>query len=1049
MTRVRSSLAVVRWLVAAVVVAGLLLGVGPAAHADRAGKARTSSKDIGALQSKLLEYQQKGKYYPALRAAKKILAHHEKARGKKHPDTVRALQDVGRMYWIVGNYVRAIRIGQRALRLLEQTKGPEHMETLSARDALAAVYWAKQDFARADGMYKKSMAVYARVHGEGSRMHQMSRTRYAAFLQSSHRYSDAEAIFLGLRDAMAADKTGKRDSELAGIWMQLAHLHGTQGDNGRAIAAMERALGLYEKMMGKRVLAERMSPTMLHAAQMYQRWGDQKRADKLLDDVEDGLRADVAAKERSGEHWQLRSALQNLATLHVRRAQWKDAEKLYARLLAMDEKQWGKGNMASTHFLYQLAEVQREQGKHKAAARLLSRYLRSFDKNSSGWAKIAPAMQLAQIYREQGDFQRAYKHSKKIYAEARKMFGDTHPTVQFFNEQIALLDMVRGKGKRALKVLARSYEREAARIALILAAGTEKDNRTYLSQRSYQMHLAIALHDRYLPKNKDAAELALGTVLVRKGRLLDAAAGSVATLRKKMNKGDRELLDELAAVRAQLSKLVLAGPDATGEGEYARELARLESEVRTLERKVRKRSAAFRAQAQLVDVRAVQKAIPRDAVLIEIVAYHPFDPRARSLVIKNRTRYGAYVLGRKGAPQWTDLGPAPRIDDAVNKLREALASPDSDDVVARSKALHRLVIKPLAGMSDRRVKHLLVAPDGALNLVPFAALADDRGQYLIRRYGVTYLTSGRDLLRLAIQSRAKQGTVIIADPEFDKEIADPAKDGDEAGKAGSDEAGKAGSDKADDPAADPGDARTRGRRSRDLRSTKWERLPGTAGEARAIAREFRRARMLRGDKATEQALKGIRAPRILHLATHGFFLPPQRAGDDADDAAFAPPGMAGGAGAGANPAGQGAGPENPLLRSGLVLAGANRLASGSEDGVLTALEASGLDLWGTELVVLSACETGVGTVSQGEGVYGLRRALTIAGAESLVMSLWQVDDEATKDLMTSYYKRLKAGKGRSDALRLAQLRLLESSEHDHPYYWAAFIPAGAWAPLSR
>ena len=103
----------------------------------------------------------------------------------------------------------------------------------------------------------------------------------------------------------------------------------------------------------------------------------------------------------------------------------------------------------------------------------------------------------------------------------------------------------------------------------------------------------------------------------------------------------------------------------------------------------------------------------------------------------------------------------------------------------------------------------------------------------------------------------------------------------------------------------------------------------------------------------------------------------------------------------------------------------------------------------SQLVVLSACETGVGTVSQGEGVYGLRRALTIAGAESLVMSLWQVDDEATRSLMTSYYKRLQSGSGRTDALRLAQLRMLESSEHSHPYYWAGFIPAGAWSPLGK
>jgi CHAT domain-containing protein len=115
--------------------------------------------------------------------------------------------------------------------------------------------------------------------------------------------------------------------------------------------------------------------------------------------------------------------------------------------------------------------------------------------------------------------------------------------------------------------------------------------------------------------------------------------------------------------------------------------------------------------------------------------------------------------------------------------------------------------------------------------------------------------------------------------------------------------------------------------------------------------------------------------------------------------------------------------------------------------VLTALEASGLDLWGTKLVVLSACETGVGKISNGDGVYGLRRSLVIAGAESLVMSLWQVDDFATKDLMAGFYKRLAAGKPRSAALRDTQLELLAQPKYAHPFYWASFLPAGATTPI--
>lgn len=208
------------------------------------------------------------------------------------------------------------------------------------------------------------------------------------------------------------------------------------------------------------------------------------------------------------------------------------------------------------------------------------------------------------------------------------------------------------------------------------------------------------------------------------------------------------------------------------------------------------------------------------------------------------------------------------------------------------------------------------------------------------------------------------------------------------------------------------------------------------------------------------------APSILHIATHGFFLPDQQR----DEAAEA---NARGLALGNAPAA--ARGENPLLRSGLALAGANErggTAATGEDGVLTAYEAAGLDLWGTRLVVLSACETGVGEVQNGDGVYGLRRALVLAGSETQVMSLWQVSDDATRDVMIAYYRLLQDGAGRGDALRQVQLAMLAGGRRagdaqnqrgldvrpggrhaggnwSHPFYWAAFIGSGAWHGMSE
>jgi CHAT domain-containing protein len=219
----------------------------------------------------------------------------------------------------------------------------------------------------------------------------------------------------------------------------------------------------------------------------------------------------------------------------------------------------------------------------------------------------------------------------------------------------------------------------------------------------------------------------------------------------------------------------------------------------------------------------------------------------------------------------------------------------------------------------------------------------------------------------------------------------------------------------------------------------------TASEALAIKKIVPESRVLLKKEATEAALKSVRSPLFLHIATHGFFLgdvgvtaPGSRSFRALGTAAAVPD---------LSSSEWISNIENPLLRSGLALSGANRGSSGDEDGVLTALEAASLDLWGTKLVVLSACDSGVGEVKNGEGVYGLRRSFVLAGSETQVMSLWKVRDDATRDLMIAYYANLKRGMGRGEALRQVQLAMLRNPKRKHPYYWASFIQSGEWANL--
>src|SRR5258708_10907584 len=219
-------------------------------------------------------------------------------------------------------------------------------------------------------------------------------------------------------------------------------------------------------------------------------------------------------------------------------------------------------------------------------------------------------------------------------------------------------------------------------------------------------------------------------------------------------------------------------------------------------------------------------------------------------------------------------------------------------------------------------------------------------------------------------------------------------------------------------------------------------LPGVADEVRALKVLLPQASFLTKERATKAALEQVRGPNILHIATHGFFLQ-----DPPSETASAKTSEREKANGETRVGKWAAWTENPLLRSGLALAGANQGRSGNDDGVLTALEATGLDLRGTKLVVLSACDTGLGEVKSGEGVYGLRRALVLAGAESQMISLWPVSDRSTRDLMAGYYKALIGGGGRGEALRQVQLLMLQSKARSHPYYWASFIQSGEWGNL--
>ena len=364
------------------------------------------------------------------------------------------------------------------------------------------------------------------------------------------------------------------------------------------------------------------------------------------------------------------------------------------------------------------------------------------------------------------------------------------------------------------------------------------------------------------------------------------------------------------------------------------------------------------------------------------------------------------------------LGPAAVIDAQVHKGLSASAQNQSD-AQAHWAQLSQLVLKPLlphlSGSSQ-----WFFSPDGELNRVPFAALPAPQqpGLPLAQAVQLRLLTTGRELVRLQQPPPAGNAALVMANPNYNRPGAKPTP-----------------------TARAVSVARGPQRRSAELGSSQWTPLPASEREGQQVA-SLLGTRLISDAAATTTALQRQPGPRVLHIATHGFFVADQES-TPTEPLRVIQEG---------SPLLRSLRQEDPQLRSGLVLAGANQPGlDPSDDGYLTAAEALNLKLKGTELVVLSACSTGQGDIRTGEGVYGLQRSLTVAGARSTLLSLWKVDDAATADFMARYYRRLKTGEGRADALAAVQAEFRNGTagngQWKEPYYWAAWQLVGDWRPV--
>jgi CHAT domain-containing protein len=525
------------------------------------------------------------------------------------------------------------------------------------------------------------------------------------------------------------------------------------------------------------------------------------------------------------------------------------------------------------------------------------------------------------------------------------------------------------------------------------------------------------------------------------------------------------LFNNLTSARKQLSDLVVRGPGSMAPSESYREFMALarkekeEAEQALAEASIIFRDEIARKRAGFDEIRTF---LPSGSALVSFARYihydlPPKDLEDRSVPFRDLLQgqsYLAFILrAQDEEPVIVPLGKAEEIEPLVfdwgQEAARGIRIPgrSAEEAVSAYRtsgdALRKKIWDPIS-IHLGETNQIFVVPDGALHTVNFSALPLESEKYFIEEGPlIHYLSAERDIISSGKQTMRGEGLLALGDPAFDETMFFSTLSSKEKPR-------QLFLSKVSELLP------FRGTRSicGDFKSLEFHSLPEAKKEINEIVEIWKRGQDYRGEEikllggeADEESFK-LAAPgkQILHLATHGFFLEgncrpaaeqsdKQSESDQTQKAELTPTTR-----------------ENPLLLSGLALAGANhRESSGQEgeDGILTAEEVAALDLSGVDWVILSACDTGVGIIRAGEGVLGLRRAFQIAGAQTLITSLWAVGDESTRKWMRYLYeKRFLKEQNTAESVHQASLEVLQERRREnkstHPFYWAGFIASGDW-----
>lgn len=1060
-------------------VLAIMLGLGGVTLVPPGAAAPASPDSLGVLRVWIS--QRRAADNEVLELAKRVTARRAGDRRARPAEIAEALEWQGRVWLNRAEYPNADTLFQRAVALRRQGRDPDPLPLANALGWLAEAQRVTKQLARAESTATAALVLIeqralrdtnmtARIHGTlGNVFAERGRGARACeelviAVRLGEAKADPDSLLLGqscrnlgraynlvgdfrasrawyARAAEIQERLlGPEHPELASTLLLTAMVCSAQGDYIAERRLAERALAIREQVFGADHPIVAIAVSTLGGA--LRSLGD---IDAALPLYERAVSTQRTSKRATP--FDLALALNNLGSALVAAGEGPRARACLEEARAIRQQAFGPGSGANLWSRTMLAMAMWYSGDLPAASSEIDQAIARAESLSGGRPDIdlADALQVkGGIAYAQGRVGEALVAFERSHALDDSLLGsESSHTV----EALANQAIIRAEAGRVDQAWADAHRlASASRSYLQLTARSLSEHEALTLQRSRASGLDLMLS---LAANRSsltpARSVELADALIR-DRLL--VLDQLADERRSLPKEDPALAGPIRELEAGRDELASAMVEALRQGRgLDSTVARARARRETAERALAERSAGFergmrRSDAGFAEIAA---ALPAGSALVSFIRHdlprHAlFSPPRADSSRRASQQYSALVL-RAGdrVPRLVSLGAAAPLERAVARWLEACSAPPPSALALARAAERRCdalgqTVRTLAwdpvvqelGAAER----VFVVPDGALNAVNFLALPDGRGSRWVDHAMILHrLSAERDLLPWAEGDRSGRGLLVLGGADFDRAEGSDA------------ELLAAGVDAGSNARALPHDST----------QVHFPPLPHTTLEAEQVAARWRASSSsdaglveeALGSSASEAIFK-LRAPgrRVLHIASHGFSL-----GGDSVRPAWSGA-RAVGSVVGSSSASPGI--RRVALLPGLALAGANREPRpGAEDGFLTAEEITSLDLTGAEWAVLSACETGLSDPTATEAVQGLQRAFRRAGVHTVIMSLWSVDDAATRAWMSALYAaRLNEHRDTATAVRSACRAVLAARRakgmDTHPFHWAAFVAAGDW-----